>query len=282
MQLQNLVFKTEFGLIQQLQELVLSVQPKTNPYSLLAGDDTTSCMGWGSEKNNAYMYTPTCAIFTIQMKRAEGGFRTISQSLLRIDRDIVARPDSLAEMPTSESEIQHLITSAPINEDSQFQLNCDNAEPNKNYQDKEWQVKTRAAYTEFFAIYIRQCADQLKLNPEMVGVGMGYSNAFIGHDSKTSNTYIPAVLIPYSDMIGRMVYKLELGKAGSFPYVIEQEMSAINVEYRDQKPGIRPLTLRDIHAIGCLEKSAYSGSELVAGYSLPCKKELLQHIFPIN
>ncbi len=57
------------------------VNYKSDPQAVLAGNDTSCCMPFGSGKNNNYMINPTIALFTLEEERGNR-WRTIAQSVM--------------------------------------------------------------------------------------------------------------------------------------------------------------------------------------------------------
>ena len=45
-------------------------------------------MGFGTGKNNVYMFNPNDALFTVRLVRSDGTARTIAQSVLTKDKDV--------------------------------------------------------------------------------------------------------------------------------------------------------------------------------------------------
>ncbi len=58
--------------------LVAEIHRKSDPLAVVAGDDTASCMGFGTGKNNVYMFNPNDALFTVRLVREDGTSRTIA------------------------------------------------------------------------------------------------------------------------------------------------------------------------------------------------------------
>ncbi|MDO8499367.1 MAG: hypothetical protein Q7S66_01760 [bacterium] len=91
--LANLIFDKNFGVRDEkikAQEYRARIGKKGDPDMVVAGNDTASCMPFGSGKNNVYMFNPTYAQFMLErkVKGARGEpdkWRMVAQSVMSID-----------------------------------------------------------------------------------------------------------------------------------------------------------------------------------------------------
>ena len=232
------------------------VNYKSDPQAVLAGNDTSCCMPFGSGKNNNYMWNPACALFTLEEERGNR-WRTVAQSVLTIDASLgkdvsVAHLAKSADMQTFSAELPEEVLS------SKRTLACDNIELAPNAKGDAETIK--ALYDDFFSKYIpyynHRSQDSATLDESCVVVGQGNSDVRVGKQEK--NTYLPVALIGYSDKLGESVDVIRFSERGTSGRFSEESVKQTEGESSlVARKAVLPLVSSDILSVGKIEAMAY-------------------------
>lgn len=212
---------------------------KSDPDMVVAGNDTASCMPFGSGKNNVYMFNPNCAQLVVQRKTEEGNWRTAAQSVMTLDVETGRpTPELVAAYKSSVGCLHDLVdekalTSRPV-------VTCDNIQVAKN-EEGNAPALIRDAYHRFFTEYLAEHAARLGVDPTRVAVGTGYTPSELGLRT-VPNTFVPLAPMGYSDNVHPTAFLLETG-----------------LPNKETKPntGTAPMTVRDTLAVAALEGKDY-------------------------
>ncbi len=185
----------------------IRIGAKSDPAMVVAGNDTASCMPFGSGKNNVYMFNPNCVQLVLERQLADGSWRTAAQSVVTIDIKTSKPTPELIDGYKQHKSLQDLIESKDFA--NQPVITCDNIEVAKNEEGERVKVISET-YAKFFAEYLAEHAEALNLDPTRVIVGAGYTPASLGLP-KEPNTYVPLAPMSYSDNIQEDCYVIETG-----------------------------------------------------------------------
>ncbi|MSR85411.1 hypothetical protein EXS71_03195 [Candidatus Uhrbacteria bacterium] len=212
---------------------------KSDPDMAVAGNDSASCMPFGSGKNNVYMFNPLYAQMVVERLSDEGKWRTASQSVLSIDHQTSTPTPELIKAYLEEGKhLKDLVKEGDL--ERLPVLTCDNIEPSKN--EEGGRVKQlHDIHQAFFETYLREHAEQLQVSRTKVPIGQGYTPENLGFKS-VPNTYIPQAPAGYSDNVHEECFLIETGLA----------------EIEAKRVAMSPLTTRDAINVAILEGKAYS------------------------
>lgn len=247
-------------------ELEARIGDKSDPEAILAGNDTASCMPFGSGKNNVYMFNPNVGQMVLRLKRDGQAPRTIAQSVLTKDRDIGKSIPEVDKLLTAGNEEATAILGPDILEAKQAIIACDNVEVAPNYRSGQFPDAITRAYQDFFQEYIQHYGTEQNLNSEEVVIGTGYSDT-LGKLSLKKNTYAPLAPVGYSDNAGEHVYSLPLGsvKIPGAAEILEKRIERIEATVPTGKPPgssrVEYLTYEDSLATAYLEGKAYGDNK---------------------
>lgn len=236
----DLLHHSDFGIITKIigDEYRVIIGNKSDPDMVIAGNDTASCMPFGSGKNNVYMYNPNCVQLVVQRKTGEGMWRTAAQSVVSIDVETGKPTPKLIEAYKSEGKLKDLVDIEKLVHPGV--ITCDNIEPAKNEEGNRLE-NIRLVYTKFFEEYLAAYAPILNVDATKVIVGTGYTPAHLGLPS-VANTYIPLAPMGYSDNIHETALEIRTGLA---------PIASI------AKTGVTPMQTRDVLSVTMLEGKAY-------------------------
>lgn len=265
--LQSLLYDPDIGISKKngdsskKEVYIAKINRKSDPDGVLAGNDTACCMPFGSGKNNVYMANPNTALFTIQIRRADGSLRTVAQSVLTKDIDIGRPiPEVIKEMNEQGSHIEQVIP-GQILELHEPVLACDNIEISPNFRDPENSLTISQIYADFFSEYLKKQKE--RYNPEVV-VGMGYTDLQVPLQRKP-NTYAPKAPVGYSDKTGAEVLVMDTAmKGGKLNGRIVQEPET--KEPTPPQRGVAELTFEDTLQVAYIEGKAYRDNESLMTY----------------
>ena len=232
------------------------IHPKSSPEGVLAGNDTASCMPFGSGKNNVYMFNPGCAQFTLQKQSSEGEWRTVAQSVLTRDISVGKNISTLLQsVEESTGTLAEILPEDILLNGKQY-IACDNVEVSPNFSDSNEGNLVAPLYQDFFAAYFQFLNDS-SIDTAKIVVGQGYSKN-ISHLPHEENTYLPQAPMSYSDKTGEQVYVLapQALSSANASREIKTEVRESSVP-SNEKTGIVPLTFRDSLAVGFIEGKAY-------------------------
>lgn len=238
--LSALVFDAQFGMTAPEGETYrVTMGLKSDPDMVVAGNDTASCMPFGSGKNNVYMYNPNCVQLVVQRKTGEDGWRTAAQSVVNIDIETGRpTPELIAAYKEKDAHLKDILDVSALQQLGV--ITCDNIEIAKNDEGRRIE-DIRRVYTDFFTEYLREYAASLNVDTQRVVVGMGYTPAEFGLPH-VANTFIPLAPMGYSDNAGAKSLALHIDLPAN-EYV--------------PKTGVAPMTTRDVLAVAILEGKAY-------------------------
>lgn len=267
-ELRSIVFHETYGMRQRKTEGVVyraRLGNKSDPDMVVAGNDTASCMPFGSGKNNVYMFNPVYAQMVLERMGEGGKWRTAAQSVMSIDhKTSTPTPELMAAYLDQGQHLKDLVKSGDL--EQLPVVTCDNIEPAKNEEGDRVRYM-KEAYQKFFTEYLEQYADQLRVSRTTVAVGAAYTPDGLGF-REVDNTYIPVAPAGYSDNVHAKCFVIDTGLP---------ELESGNSK------GMTPLTTRDAMAVAMLEGKAYADNEnLLVGlhkvqYSLIGKDIANQH-----
>ena len=246
------------------------INAKSDPEGVVAGNDTSCCMPFGSGKNNIYTFNPDCTIFTLQQQRPDNTWRTIAQSVLTKDVDIKENVQKVfsAMQDTNKPAIQDILPEDILTQ-SEFILACDNVEVTPNVRSNELITRQiEMIYQDFMFEYLSRYGERDNLRQEQVVIGKGFSDS-LTNLPEVKNTYVPAAPVAYTDKSHSTVYSLT-------PQKIEDEIVSKKIieydsqqrdSYQSSQPGVSLLTFEDSLRVAFIEGKAYADN-----------KTLIQHI----
>lgn len=220
----------------------IRIGAKSDPDMAVAGNDTASCMPFGSGKNNVYMFNPNCTQLVLERLQKDGSWRTAAQSVMTIDA-VASRPTSeLIKQYTQEGHLSDLITEEDLLRTPV--VTCDNIEIAKN-EEGERRHFVREAYERYFREYLSAHASVLGLDATRVAIGSGYTPANFGF-KEVPNTFVPQAPMGYSDNVHEKAYLIETG------------LKPLETKLQQ---GMTPLSTRDTLAVAMIEGKAYKDNE---------------------
>ncbi|MFH1712217.1 MAG: hypothetical protein ABH846_03215 [Patescibacteria group bacterium] len=239
-ELREIIFDPENGINEPKHEAYrIRLGAKSDPEMVIAGNDTASCMPFGSGKNNVYMFNLNCAQLVCERLTHEGEWRTAAQSVVTIDA-VTSRPTPLL-IEAYQRQNQH-IKDLISNEDFKRLpvVTCDNIEVAKN-REGEAGTYIHEAYQRFFTEYLDEHAADLRVDTTRVPIGIGYTPFQLGFQ-EVDNYFIPLAPMGYSDNVHQKSFLVETGLAAS-----EQTV----------RTGVQPMQTRDALAAAAIEGKAY-------------------------
>lgn len=243
--------------------LIAEIHRKSDPIAVLAGDDTASCMGFGTGKNNIYMFNPNDAQFTVRIVNQEGKVRTFAQSVLTKDKDVKETvPKLFAAMQENNAAQVHELLSSDALRSEPSVIAADNIEVHPKYNGTEHRLALEAVYKDFFNRYLQEFGEQQNLRSDKIVIGIGYTDA-MKHLPQEPNTYVPQAPVAYSDKTHETVYRLDMNRKSEWTATSTKvEMAKAKADApQQQKPssieGIAPLTFEDTLPVAWLESKAY-------------------------
>jgi hypothetical protein len=229
---------------------------KGDPQAVLAGNDTSCCMPFGSGKNNCYMWNPTVALFTLEEERGSG-WRTIAQSVMTLDVDIGKDISTLKQdVSNDSSRLVEVLPESVTSEDKRY-VSCDNIEVAQNFITKKDVIE--AIYRDFFSKYIPYFKEQSGIAVDTEKVIIGKSNSDLSFGTQEKNTYLPVSLIGYSDKLGSQVDVIRFNNAtaNTFSLTEQSTRKADNITTGTKKQNVQPLTGADVLSVAYLEHNIY-------------------------
>lgn len=235
---------------------------KGDPQAVLAGNDTSCCMSFGTGKNNCYMWNPSAGLFTVEEQRGNT-WRTIAQSVMTIDVDTKTPiPQIIGEGNRDLSKIIDKLPEDVLDQDKKI-LSCDNNEVSPNSASKRDLIQE--IYRNFFEEYIPYFNETADVTADMGKVIVGKSNSDLSFGTQEKNTYLPVSLIGYSDKLGDQVDVISLSKTeGKGNLSFKKERQDVDrgqtVSGDKDKKGIKSLSGEDVLSVTYLERTAYPDS----------------------
>jgi hypothetical protein len=262
----ELLYSKNFGLNDRPQpplRFIAEIHRKSDPLATVVGDDTANCMGFGTGKNNVYMFNPNDAIFTVRLVNSEGKARTIAESLLTKDMDIgMSIPKLMEDMTSNPNALLDKIKPEQVLHNKQAVIAADNVEVHPNHMDKD--AALEAVYTDFFARYIAAHGAAENIQADKIIIGTGHNDA-MNHLPREDNTYLPQAPVGYSDKTGEKVLSLSLTGKPSMPlHVVSIEDAPIAGRIKPATPvtsGVSPLTFEDTLPVAYLESAVYAKAD---------------------
>jgi enoyl-CoA hydratase/carnithine racemase len=255
----QLLYDKHFGRAKPNQnfQLVAEIHRKSDPFAVLAGDDTATCMPFGNGKTNNYMINPNVALFTVRLVRPDGSRRTIAQSVLTKDQVTAQSFDELKKELMKEGTIT---LPADFSKQGKAVLAADNVEVHPAFTTDVYQSALSAVYSDFFHKYLKENAASSGLNPDLAVVGMQHSDA-LAHLGKTDNKFIPQTPISYTDKYGAKVYEIPLNNEPLVHFKASEPIVDKPVDSpRDSTlglPGLHSLTFEDALLVAHKEGDVY-------------------------
>ncbi len=244
--------------------LVAEIHRKSDPLAAVAGDDTASCMGFGTGKNNVYTFNPNDALFTVRLVRTDGTSRTIAQSVLTKDKDVkVLLPTILEKMQGDDRAALHTIFPQEALRGEKAVIAADNVEVHPNYQSGDYPAALEAVYRDFFNRYVVLHGKDENLQVDKLVIGIGYSNT-MSSLPKEPNTFVPQAPVGYTDKSHAEVLSLSLTEPQKMPLrVLKVEDNQVANRIQPQAsivPGITPLTFEDTLPLAYVEGEVFQDS----------------------
>ncbi len=238
--LAEIIDDEEFGIPTAVRgdEYRMILGKKSDPDMVIAGNDTASCMPFGSGKNNVYMYNPNCVQLVLQRKTSGGTWRTAAQSVVSIDVETGKPTPELIAAYAQQGKLKELISLDALTHPGV--VTCDNIEVAKNAEGNRSQDIARV-YEQFWRTYLAEHASQLRVDTTRVIVGTGYTPDVLGL-ALVKNTFVPLAPMGYSDNVHAQAFEIRTGLPDIEPQFIT---------------GIAPMTTRDVLAVALLEGKAY-------------------------
>lgn len=276
----ELIYDKNIGLEddRKFEEYRAKINLKSDPDGVVAGNDTSCCMPFGSGKNNVYTFNPICSLFTVQKltesnDNKEEKYRTVAQSVLTKDIDVGKNVSEIVgQLNKFEAHMSDII-SDDVLIDKQSIITCDNIEVSPNFKSQKDNTELlKIIYADFFKEYIKQFAKKYNLDEGKLIIGLGYTDANISLD-RIENTFVPEAPVGYSDNLRNesMLLDLTLKNIKSIiasKRTIIQEKKTIRPEQTDaQLPkGISDLTFQDSIKVAYIEGKAYKDNEKLIEY----------------
>lgn len=237
--LAELVFHETYGLRRKaMAEYRVRIGRKSDPEMAVAGNDTASCMPFGSGKNNVYMFNPNCVQLIVERRTGSGEWRTAAQSVVTINTRTSLSTPKIIEQYKKSGSVKDIFTEADM---TQVQvITCDNIEIAKNAEGAA-STFIQQAYRQFFTEYLEAHAEALAVDASRVIVGKGYTPAELGLRTE-ENHFVPIAPMGYSDNAGEECFVIDTGLPKTPPR---------------PRTGISPLKTRDVLAVAYLEGKAY-------------------------
>ncbi len=206
----GLLYNKEMGLSRPPGsfKLIAEIHKKSDPLSVVAGDDTASCMQFGSGKNNVYMFNPNVGLFTVRLEKADGTQRTIAQSVLTKDVDVRELVPTIMEKMKKGESLQNVLPEEGMRSGKAV-IAADNVEVHPNYQAEMYKSALEGVYRDFFGRYVELYGAKENLESDRIVVGLGHSDAMQSLP-KEENTYVPQAPVAYSDKEHGEVSRLSL------------------------------------------------------------------------
>ncbi|MCB0330955.1 MAG: hypothetical protein KDD70_14895, partial [Bdellovibrionales bacterium] len=253
-QIEETLFNSKIGLRGQPRKFRAMVHLASSPEGSIVGDDTACCMPFGSPKNTHYMLNPNCSFFTVQLERPEGGFRTIAQSVVEIDRETgVSFPILRSGMQDGWGLSEVLTEDLLSRGDNYFE--ADNIEMARNYA-VEWRQHVALIYRSFAKAYVGKLKEIRPVVDTQMPIGQGYTDDSFDLDSR-ENTMVKVVPTSYTDNSGTESYVLDLQAQAAFSGSVEREFGG-GRSWPDQfAPGVHDLTFQDVLQAGYINDLAF-------------------------
>lgn len=242
-QIEQLLFDSKVGLREQPRKFRAVVHKASSPEGSIAGDDTACCMPFGSAKNTHYMFNPNCSFFTVQIEKPDGGWRTIAQTVLEIDRETGVPFPELREGIKDGWGISQVLDNS-ILRDGENYLEGDNIEMARNYR-TEWKGHISAVYKSFMRTYIQELQKCRPVSTEEMPIGQGYTDSSLDLE-KRDNSMCKIAPTSYTDNSAQECYSLSLKERPPFIGEVTQPFDSSAPWSERFEPGVSDLTYRDI------------------------------------
>ena len=232
------------------------VNYKGDPQAVLAGNDTSCCMPFGSGKNNCYMWNPTVALFTLEEERGSG-WRTIAQSVMTLDVDTTKDISALAQNVSGDQTRLVAELSPDILDQGKRYIACDNIEVAQNFIQKRDVIE--AIYRDFFNKYAGYFQEQSDIRVNTEKIIIGKSNSDLSFGTQEPNTFLPVSLVGYSDKLGSQVDVIRFNntKADTFALTEKSIRRVEDVATKIERQNVQPLTGADVLSVAYIENQAY-------------------------
>ncbi|MBX9877268.1 MAG: hypothetical protein K2Y22_02310 [Candidatus Obscuribacterales bacterium] len=254
----GLLYNKEIGLSRPPGsfKLVAEIHKKSDPLAVVAGDDTASCMEFGSGKNNVYMFNPNNALFTIRLERPDGTQRTIAQSVLTKDLDVRELVPSIVEKMRKGEPVLNIFPEEGLR-NGKAVIAADNVEVHPNYKSETYKTALEAVYRDFFGRYMELYGEKENLQSDKIIVGLGHGDA-LESLPKEENTYLPQAPVAYSDKIHDKVSRLSLiaPQTNAVKASVPAQMVR-SITSNSKEQAITELTFQDTLPLSHLESKIY-------------------------
>lgn len=271
----NKLFDQQIGLAVKTKKYRAQVHLKSDPEAVVAGNDTSCCMPFGSGKNNVYTFNPITSLFTVQVETEDGHWRTVAQSVLTRDKDIGVQVDELINRLDSEHTNLNELIPEDILRKSQGIVTCDNVELAKNFVDVNFGPVIEDIYRDFFQEYTAHFAQTDDLDAQRVIIGTGYSDS-LTHLPRTANHFVPEAPVGYSDNVHAESLVLNLKvqenlrlahRAINMRTKLKAEQFVDTMAQQAVLPkGVDYLTFRDSLSVAYIEGKAYHDNQTLMQY----------------
>ena len=252
----------------QLPKYQLKIFSKSDPQAMMTGSEAPSCMGFGSGKNNVYMFNLNTGYFAT-LKAIEGDpngldGRILATSVVTADRKIPALVPTVVEKvkkSIEDNSVTSIEWQSILGDDflstisKQTYLGVDNVEGAsaqilKGNGDIDFNVIVERLYRHFFTKYFSKHPETRRGRPfdtSKLVVGTAYSD-FMKQLPKEDNHYMMQAPVAYSDKLQKDVGYVSL----------ETNDADLSSSFLDFK-GVLPLYAEDTLEVSYVENEAFRG-----------------------
>ncbi|MCB0339073.1 MAG: hypothetical protein KDD53_05695, partial [Bdellovibrionales bacterium] len=242
-EIEKLLFESKLGLRGIPRKFRAVIHKASSPEGSIVGDDTACCMPFGSPKNTHYMYNPNCSFFTVQIEKPDGGWRTIAQSVVSIDRETGVPFPELKEGTSGGWGISEVLAD-DILRPGELYFEADNIEMARNYR-ADWTTHVSLIYKSFARAYVEKISGIRPINEEEMPIGRGYTDVSLDLDVR-ENTMCKVVPTSYTDNGQSSCYVVELDQPRPFVGEVVREVETMEAWPDQFSPGVSDLTSRDV------------------------------------
>ena len=230
-----------------VDEYRIKIGRKGDPEMVVAGNNTNSCMPFGSGKQNIYMCNPNCVQLVLQRKTADG-YKTAAQSVMTLGLDIKKnRDEAQRDYLNKGKKLRELISGDVFS--GIGVLTCDNIEIDKGEEGSR-HGQIIESYQRFFSEYLAKYAQALQVVPNEVAVGEGYTDINSKALSVVPNSIVPFAPLGYTDNKHENRFSLAVESGASVS--------------PEKKERVLPMSTKDVLAVAYLESKAYQDNDELA------------------
>ncbi len=261
----NLSHLTANGII--LPRYKVRMLPKSEPQSIMTGNEAPTCMEFGSGKNNIYMFNLNTVFVDVSKRvvdeKGNERDRILATSVVTVDRRIpVLVPQVVAAVKKAvdAGRIEDLDLSEVLGKDFLDTVSkgafiaCDNVEGAaeaiiRGEKGVDFDNVVKAAYKKYFEGYLKKhprTGRGRRIERGKVVIGTSYSDFLRTLEKEESNYYVMQAPVGYSDKRDKTVKVLDLN-AGRAEEAVELN-------------GVVPLSYEDTLVVAYIENATYRGT----------------------